>query len=55
MVDADISRLLRKWHARVLSEEDKNDPVKFHYTNDRGIRYTGLNVGYVKALLKINC
>ena len=60
-----INRIIKWWMqtypdyfengTRVLSEEDKNDPVKFHYTNDRGIRYTGLNVGYVKALLIINC
>ena len=36
---------------RVLTEEDKNDQVKFHHTNDRDIIYSGLNVALVMAFL----
>ena len=37
---------------RVLTEEDKNDQVKFHHTNDRDIIYSGLNVALVMAFLR---
>ena len=36
---------------RVLSKDEKNDPVKYHHRNNRDIRYTGLNVKHVKAYL----
>lgn len=35
----------------VLSQEEKEDRVKFHHTNDRDIIYTGLNVSFVMAFL----
>ncbi|KAL7553258.1 hypothetical protein ACHAWF_016513 [Thalassiosira exigua] len=38
---------------RELNEEEKNDPVKFHFKNDRDIVYSGLNVGMVKSFLSV--
>jgi hypothetical protein len=36
---------------RVLTQEEKEDQVMFHHTNDRDIIYTGLNVSLVLAFL----
>ena len=36
---------------RLLSSEEKDDQVKFHWKNDRDIIYSGLNFSMVKAYL----
>ncbi|KAL7538044.1 hypothetical protein ACHAXR_008244 [Thalassiosira sp. AJA248-18] len=36
---------------RVLSDDEKNDTIKFHHRNDRDIIYSGLNVDLFKAFL----
>ena len=36
---------------RLVTEAEKEDPVKFHHTNDRDLKYTGLNVTVIKAYL----
>ena len=38
---------------RVLTIEDKNDIVKYHWRNDRDLIYRGLNVRKVKAFLSV--
>ena len=36
---------------RIVTPAEKEDPVKFHHTNDRDLKYTGLNVSVIKAFL----
>ena len=36
---------------RVVPQPEKEDPVKFHHTNDRDLKYNGLNVTVIKAFL----
>ncbi|KAL7523497.1 hypothetical protein ACHAWF_002320 [Thalassiosira exigua] len=38
---------------RVLTEEEKNDTVKFHHKNNRDIIYSGLNVTLVKSFVSV--
>merc|ERR1719253_1914710 len=40
-----------KQRTRVVSQADKEDPVKFHHTNERDLKYNGLNVTVIKAFL----
>jgi len=37
----------------LLSEEEKQDTVAFHHTNDRDLVYAGLNVAMVKSFLSV--
>ena len=36
---------------RVLTQDERDDPVFFAHTNDRDLRYAGINVFFVKAFL----
>ena len=36
---------------RVLTQDERDDPVFFAHTNDRDLRYAGINVFFIKAFL----
>ena len=36
---------------RVLTQDERDDPVFFAHTNDRDLRYAGINVFFVKDFL----